>query len=216
MIGMSTGGDKQLYAVLGELGDKIFHDVTTKAMVEAAKPIRRSARAICRQKVGRRSEARLLRLHRARMERLATQPQRRNRRKYKPPTEKQATKTGQLARSIRWRVKKYTKQGVVYVAVGPGWPQGAHGHLIEYGHEPSGWYKKQNRAKRVRAISFMRPAFDAHKYEALQLSIQYHRARLERAAQQVAYHRYAGKIGMRWSDVYKAHGGKAAFFRLLK
>jgi HK97 gp10 family phage protein len=41
--------------------------------------------------------------------------------------------TGNLARSMAIRQLTYAN-GVVYAAIGPSWPKGAHGWLVEHGH----------------------------------------------------------------------------------
>lgn len=47
--------------------------------------------------------------------------------------------------------------------IGPQYPAGAHGHLLEYGHEGVAWGKPTGR--RVGPRPFMRPAFDETKSE---------------------------------------------------
>jgi hypothetical protein len=41
-------------------------------------------------------------------------------------------KTGNLQCSIGYRMRRYS--GTVFATVGPMWPLGAHGHLVEFGH----------------------------------------------------------------------------------
>jgi len=195
---MELMGARELQRTLKELGPKIEQKVTLAAMKKAAIPIRRAARANARRILGRRSEARLTRLYeagaakRAWREKHGTLHPRRKGVKSPVRTRKQSTKAGQLARSIKIKGKRYTAGGVVFVVIGPGWPEGAHGHLVEYGHQPSGWYARQAGAKFVRARAFMRPAWDTHKREALTIAIQQHRARVEREAQKATYHARAG------------------------
>jgi len=137
----------------------------------------------------------------------------------------------QLAKSIGKRAKTYTAQGVVFVAVGPRFPLGAHGHLVEYGHRVaaagSGTLKRIHKAgsskTRKASVSkvtgkrgtgrvltfvpphpFLRPAFDSQKRAALTLAINEHRARVEREAQKASYHARAGKIGATWTQIHAA------------
>jgi HK97 gp10 family phage protein len=117
----------------------------------------------------------------------------------------------QLAKSIGSRQKTYTAQGVVYTAIGPRFSQGAHGHLIEFGHrvaahgtgtlrrvhKPGGRPQQDPISKVtgqrgtgavkgfVAAIPFLRPAYEAHKQEVLTIAIREHRARIEREAQKI-------------------------------
>jgi len=202
---MELTGARELQRTLKELGPKIEQKVTLAAMKKAAIPIRRAARANARRILGRRSEAALLRVYEggaAKRAKRAARAVSRGRKAPKQRTQKQATKVGQLARSISIVGKRYTSVGVVFVAVGPKWPEGAHGHLVEYGHKASGWYAKQAGATFVRARPFMRPAWDAHKREALTIAIQQHRAKIEREAQKATYHARAGKTGATWQQIH--------------
>lgn len=49
------------------------------------------------------------------------------------------------------------------VVIGPEYPAGAHGHLVEYGHDEVVWGHRTGR--RVPPQPFMRPAFDGTKQE---------------------------------------------------
>jgi HK97 gp10 family phage protein len=72
---------------------------------------------------------------------------------------------GNLKKAMGKRVVKYPS-GVIVAVIGPRWPQGAHGHLVEFGTAPryskAGAYKGQMPAK-----AFARPAFELHKRSAL-------------------------------------------------
>lgn len=180
MTGMDLQGEKALRKVLNQLGPRIARKVTRGALSKAADPIVRAARQNAKR-LG-------------------------SRRVAKGRTRKgvyliEMRSGHQLARAIGKRVKTYTAQGVIYVAVGPRFPQGAHGHLVEYGHKPSGWYAKQTGATYIPPQPFLRPAFDAHKRQALTLATQHHRANVEREAQKATYHARAGKIGATWTQI---------------
>jgi hypothetical protein len=42
--------------------------------------------------------------------------------------------TPPLVRTIRVRTRSKGRKGIVYAVVGPAYPAGAHGHLVEFGH----------------------------------------------------------------------------------
>lgn len=172
MIGMKLIGEKAILALLKKLGPRIGRKVTRGAMNKAANPIVRAARQNAK------------RLGSRRIARGRTR---------KGVYHIEIREGYQLARAIGKRVKTYTAQGVIYVAIGPKWPQGAHGHLIEYGHRPSGWYAKQASATFVPPYPFMRPAFDSQKRAALSVARQEHRARVEMEARVAA--KQAGFFG---------------------
>lgn len=186
--GFGLQGERALRKLLKELGPRIERKVTRQAMRKAARPIVTAARANARRLLGTRTEDRVT-IDRRKTRRTGKVHFRRRRR------------AGQLERSIGSRQKTYTAQGVVFTAIGPKWPQGAHGYLVEYGHKPSGWYAKQERAQYVPAKPFMRPAYESHKQEALALAIREHRARIEREAQKASYHARAGKVGATWGQI---------------
>lgn len=48
---------------------------------------------------------------------------------------------------------KWASKDAMYVVAGPGWPSGAHGHLVEFGHNVAGGF-----GGRTRPQPFMRPA----------------------------------------------------------
>lgn len=61
-----------------------------------------------------------------------------------------------LNKSIKTVVRRYNH--VIAVFVGPTYPQGAHGHLVEYGHAKVLWGKRTG--EQVKGKPFMRPAAD--------------------------------------------------------
>jgi HK97 gp10 family phage protein len=202
MIDMGLNGERQLKQLLKELGPKIEDKVTVSAMKKAAKPIEAAARANA-MRLRTRSISRQAKVIYAAFERKARRIQRRGGdvgafiEKTRAQWYVQAmegTLQHQLARSIGTRTKRYTAQGVVYVAIGPKWPQGAHGHLVEYGHKPSGWYRRHKKRKFVPAHPFMRPAYEAHKRQALSIAIHEHRAKVEREARKAGRQARASKI----------------------
>jgi hypothetical protein len=207
MIGMGLAGERELKKLLKELGPRIERKVTRGAMVKAARPIIRGARQNLKRMSTAREEAARVAFVEAGMKKGAARKAGRKRRH-----------RGDLARSIGYRQKSYTAQGVVFVAAGPKWPQGAHGHLVEFGHRIARGGSLSRRGRRttkkatgraigfVPAYPFMRPAYEMHKREALTLAIQEHRARVEREAQKLTYHARAGKIGATWTQIH-ARGG---------
>lgn len=58
--------------------------------------------------------------------------------------------------SIKVVVRDYGETFVT--VVGPTWPAGAHGHLVEFGHQLVAWGHKTD--KRVAPYPFLRPAAD--------------------------------------------------------
>jgi len=62
-----------------------------------------------------------------------------------------------LAETINVAVRSYDE--LIYAAVGPEYPSGAHGHLVESGHDMVLWGQETNR--RVEPRPFMEPAADA-------------------------------------------------------
>lgn len=57
------------------------------------------------------------------------------------------------------------KKGIIGVAVGPSWPEGAHAHLIEYGHKLIAWGNDTGR--RTTKNPFMRRSFDNKRNQML-------------------------------------------------
>lgn len=141
----------------------------------------------------------------------------------------------QLAKSMGIRIKRYTARGITYAAVGPRWPQGAHGHLVEFGHRTAkrgtgtlarvvkpGARARTNTISKVTgeagggvvggfvpAHPFLRPAYDANKAQAQALMAQEFAAGVEREAQQLSYSARAGRIGARWVDILKREAARA-------
>lgn len=59
--------------------------------------------------------------------------------------------------SAKWRsARAMARQGIIGIAFGPGWPDGAHGHLVEFGHEVVSHGKRTG--KRTTPKPFLRPA----------------------------------------------------------
>lgn len=50
-------------------------------------------------------------------------------------SEKDKSGTGNLYKSVGVRVWTVPSKGIIGGVVGPRWPQGAHGHLVEFGHQ---------------------------------------------------------------------------------
>ena len=73
-------------------------------------------------------------------------------------------RTGNLRRSITMMVRSMNGAGVQSILVGPAWPLGAHGHLVEHGtkdrYSRGGAYRG-----RMPANPFIRRTYDAHKDE---------------------------------------------------
>ena len=76
--------------------------------------------------------------------------------------------TGNLIKSIGLRIKTYRKDGRTIAVIGPRWPEGAHGHLVEFGTGPRQTEKGKSTGF-MPATPFLRPAFDAFKGAALQI-----------------------------------------------
>lgn len=178
MAAVDLTGDKQLKRLLRTLGPRIQRKVTRQAINKAANPIIRAAKITLKARVAAKRTTLKTQLRASGMK--ARQAGR------VAKLSKFSKTEGALAKSIGKRMKTYTASGVVFVAVGPKWPQGAHGHLIEYGHKPAGWYAKQKGAKFVPAYPFMRPAFDTQKRNAMIIVVSEHRARVEREAAKAA------------------------------
>lgn len=77
-------------------------------------------------------------------------------------------KTGNLRESLQddegkvFRKQKRNRGGVVII--GPAWPKGNHGHLIEFGHVIA-----QGKGGFVAGRPFLRPAWDANKNRAFSI-----------------------------------------------
>ena len=233
MFGLTVEGDAALRQFLGAVGPRIEEKVTVAAMRKAAAPIVQAARANA-MKLGTRSVRRaatqmvqslqrsVQRLNRSgKTKQAAAAIQRTIRR-----AQRMRGTPHQLARSIGIRVKRYTAQGIVYVAVGPRWPEGAHGHLVEFGHRTSKHRTgtlERNLVRSARAGSkfrrtatsrvtgragggitagfvpahpFMRPAWDSCAQQALTIATQEHRALVEREAQEASCRTLAGRLAL--------------------
>ena len=69
--------------------------------------------------------------------------------------------TGNLRRSIGYRLRQYKRTGVIILVLGPRWPLGAHGHLVEFGTAPR--YTSDGKfVGKMPAMPFMRNAWDAN------------------------------------------------------
>lgn len=66
-----------------------------------------------------------------------------------------------LRDTIACEIRDYDQRTLA--VIGPQYPAGAHGHLVEYGHEEVVWGNRTGR--RVGPRPFMRPAFDETKQE---------------------------------------------------
>jgi len=115
-------------------------------------------------------------------------------------------RSGGLAKSAGKRVKTYTKNGVVYVAVGYLWKKGGyHGHLVEFGHRmvvggtirrDSGRTAAKSKrtgkrgggrvAGRVKGYPILRPAWDATRSTCLATVVAQHQTRVEQEAAKLA------------------------------
>lgn len=57
------------------------------------------------------------------------------------------------------------RKGVIATAVGPSYPEGAHAHLLEFGHKLIAWGRETGQT--VRPYPFMRPALEASRSAVL-------------------------------------------------
>ena len=120
-------------------------------------------------------------------------------------------RTGDLVASIGMRVKNYSKNGAVFVAIGPLYPKGAHGWLVEHGHrmvvggtvmratgkragKTATAYSLKHGDRtgkgrivgRVPGYPFAATAFRAVGAKMLSTMEEYHRSRVEREAAKLA------------------------------
>lgn len=84
-----------------------------------------------------------------------------------------------LATTIDYALRDYGQRGLAYV--GPVYPQGAHGHLVEFGHQEVLYGVRTGR--RVPPHPFLRPAFDETKHA-------------QRAAMEAAVARTISELGI--------------------
>lgn len=94
-----------------------------------------------------------------------------------PRTGKKAGKK-HLRDTIRSEVRDYGR--VKVLVVGPEYPAGAHGHLVEFGHREFLFGRETGR--RVPPKPFMRPAVDLTKSEQMQILDETLRAGIEKEA----------------------------------
>lgn len=105
---------------------------------------------------------------------------------------KRSEDTGNLRRSIGFRVRPYKRTGNIVAIIGPrrGFkvpdPSGRgyrvaskYGHLVEFGHMAKG-------GKHIAAKAFMRPAFDSQKAEAQRRMAKVLGQKIELAAKKIA------------------------------
>lgn len=97
---------------LDRLAPSVRNKVARPTLVKMATPLKRAMRANILGKTGTRTRG-----------------------STRTPGDKPGSVTGNLKRSIGHRVRRYG--GFFLIVVGPTWPQGAHGHLVEYGHRIS-------------------------------------------------------------------------------
>jgi hypothetical protein len=71
-----------------------------------------------------------------------------------------------LARTITKRSWSVPLRGIIGAVVGPGWPAGAHGHLVEYGHRVV-THKGVDTGKRAKPLPFQKPAEEKSKHAIL-------------------------------------------------
>lgn len=86
---------------------------------------------------------------------------------------------GNLLRSLAVKTKKYASS-VFLAVIGPQWPEGAHGHLFEFGTRARTTGKDAYRGI-VPARPFLRPAFDSNVRIALDILTTFVRNRIMRA-----------------------------------
>ena len=65
---------------------------------------------------------------------------------------------GNLLESLAIKTNSLRSKDITYSLVGATWPQGAPAHLVEFGHEASGWYAGNDR---VEGREFLQPAVDS-------------------------------------------------------
>ena len=155
-------GDKELLAAFGTLKDTIRSSTMTVGLKRAAEPIISSARDNLRARAG-----------------------------YNP-YRAYGRKAGNLWMSIGVRIRNYRNTDTKIAVIGPKWPQGAHGHLVEFGTLPR-WTQTKGFFNQLRhglkgayrgimpAKPFLRPAFDSRVGEALVILTTFVRNRIMRA-----------------------------------
>jgi len=135
---ISLSGDKQLQRKLQRISDYVETKLSRDALKQAAAPIIKAAKA-----------------------NIATKGASRKRKREFNIGGKPVSGTGNLRKSIGYRMKTYKTSGVLVLVLGPRWPLGAHGHLVEFGTQArftaDGVFRGIGPAK-----PFLRPAWDAN------------------------------------------------------
>jgi len=135
---ISLSGDKQLLGKLKRISEYAENKLARQGLVLAAAPIIKAAKA-----------------------NIATKGASRNRKGEFRASGKPVSDTGNLRKSIGWRLKTYRRSGVIVLVLGPRWPLGAHGHLIEFGTKLRTTQTGASRGVGP-ALPFLRPAWDAN------------------------------------------------------
>lgn len=135
-------GDKELIDAFGDLARRARSSIVSKALRAASRPIVNAARDNIRAQQS------------------------------DNPYRSYGKQPGNLRKSMGLRIKTYRNSGTTIAVVGPRWPQGAHGHLIEFGTTErltKGEGKVPAGVSRgfMPARPFLRPAFDVFKGQAL-------------------------------------------------
>lgn len=135
--GISLAGDKQLSRRLMKLHPALQKKIAKDALVKASRPMIKAIK-------GNIGGLRVSKKRQAEFE-AAGFP---------------GSVTGNLRKSIGYRLRQYRTSGVIILVLGPRNPEGAHGHLVEYGTAPRFTADGSFRGK-MPALPFMRPAWDA-------------------------------------------------------
>ena len=160
-------GDKELLAAFGALKDTVASRTMSDGLKRAAVPILDSAGAILRSQLSGNTE-----------------------RSY-------GKEPGNLLKSLGVRTRRYKNTNTQIAVIGPRWPEGAHGHLVEFGTAPrwaqnKGFFKQLLHGLKggyrgiMPARPFLRPAFDGRVQEALALLTSFVRNKLLRVRLQQA------------------------------
>lgn len=112
----------------------------------------------------------------------------------------QSSDSGDLAKSIRVSTRaknaRRKKAGEYTVYAGPSTPQGAHGHLIEFGtadrYTKTGAYRG-----RVAPEPFLRPAWDANEFKVLKIMREEIWQQLKKQAARLRQRAESGKLSKR-------------------
>ena len=94
-----------------------------------------------------------------------------------------------LARSFQQRpsskwpsAASVARRGIVGVSVGHRWPEGAHAHLVEFGHKMVTHWPGRREVGAVRGYPYFRPAMDAVRFKMPRIIANKVRQGLEREA----------------------------------